>query len=218
MDRPATCFRPLPGLLKRTISLSSSRQANTIHICRMTGTLYSRPFAGCQRLFIQRACLFDLLSVLSLDPCQWFFFSRNIGYLTPKTIYFHYLQKKSGSKYPKNIIFNFEKEDPMIRACTILEVKVEALDSLSRSSITSVKPCLSMLVRLPSVRTYEYENAHKLHAICHSIAQGNIARAISASAPPCVPELPFSNFNVTFFGYVHPGNIFLDNEKNKFSG
>ena len=31
---------------------------------------------------------------------QRFLFSRNIGYLTPKLIYFHYL---SGSKYPKNI-------------------------------------------------------------------------------------------------------------------
>ena len=39
-----------------------------------------------------------------------FFFSRNIGWLTLKNIHFHYLQIFSGSKYPKNILFNFEKK------------------------------------------------------------------------------------------------------------
>ena len=34
---------------------------------------------------------------------QCFFFRLNIGQVTPKNTYFHYLKKKSGSKYPKKI-------------------------------------------------------------------------------------------------------------------
>ena len=53
---------------------------------------------------LQHVEMFNMYSRL-----QCFFFSRNIGYLTLKIIYFHYLLKnKSGSKYPKNILFNFE--------------------------------------------------------------------------------------------------------------
>ena len=39
---------------------------------------------------------------------QCCFFSRNIGWVTPKIIYFHYLKNKSGPKYPKNVLFNCE--------------------------------------------------------------------------------------------------------------
>ena len=38
---------------------------------------------------------------------QWFFFSRNIGYLTPKIMQFHHLQTVfPGSKYFENITGN----------------------------------------------------------------------------------------------------------------
>ena len=41
---------------------------------------------------------------------QCFFFSRNIGQVTPKIIYFHYLIKYfPDQSIPKNILFNFEK-------------------------------------------------------------------------------------------------------------
>ena len=39
---------------------------------------------------------------------QCFLFSRNIGKLTPKKIYLHYLKCFFGSKYPKKYIFKFE--------------------------------------------------------------------------------------------------------------
>ena len=41
---------------------------------------------------------------------QWLFFGRNIGLLTPKIIYFHYLIKYClDQSIQKNILFNFEK-------------------------------------------------------------------------------------------------------------
>ena len=44
------------------------------------------------------------------DGCRCFFYRRNIAQVTPKIIYFYYLIKIfSGSKYPKNVLFNFEK-------------------------------------------------------------------------------------------------------------
>ena len=50
-----------------------------------------------------------------LAVCPCFFFSRIIGYLTPKIIYFHCLKKIfSGSKYPKLVLFNFEKRSTAV--------------------------------------------------------------------------------------------------------
>ena len=40
-----------------------------------------------------------------------FYFSRNIGSVTPKIIYFYYLKNTFiGLKYPKNILLNFENK------------------------------------------------------------------------------------------------------------
>ena len=50
-------------------------------------------------------------AVNSADPSQRCRFSRNVDLVTPKTIYFYY-QKNTflESKYPKIILFNFEKK------------------------------------------------------------------------------------------------------------
>ena len=53
---------------------------------------------------------------MTVGRCGWhvdqrFFFSRNIGYVTPKIVYFHYLKKYfSGWKYPTNVLSHFERE------------------------------------------------------------------------------------------------------------
>ena len=45
--------------------------------------------------------------------CQWFRFSRNIGWVTPKIINFslYMLKHFSGTKYPLNSLFNYENRN-----------------------------------------------------------------------------------------------------------
>ena len=47
---------------------------------------------------------------------QWFFHSRNVGWVTPEIIYFRYLKKRFLDRsIQKNILLNFEKEVLVIK-------------------------------------------------------------------------------------------------------
>ena len=41
---------------------------------------------------------------------QWLGFSRNIGLVTPKLVYFYHSQKRLGWNYPKNMLFDLENK------------------------------------------------------------------------------------------------------------
>ena len=67
---------------------------------------------------------------ITLD--QWLFFGRNIGQLTPRILYFNYLRIFfSGSKYPKNSLFNFEKRCTALDAMLLFAWFIEVLRNCS---------------------------------------------------------------------------------------
>ena len=87
---------------------------------------FAKSFTAC------RATLNPLKILMYLSHRQCFLLSRIIGQLTPKNYCILFIKKKSGSKYPKIILFNFEK------GCTDPNVAFEAPCSCAHCCITSV--------------------------------------------------------------------------------
>ena len=63
---------------------------------------------------------------------QWLLFTRNIGQVTPKIVYFHYpLHKHSRSKYQTNVLFNFETKSTGVQPLNLsFDIKQSALTML----------------------------------------------------------------------------------------
>ena len=54
---------------------------------------------------------------------QCFFFSRNIGQVTPKVIYFYYLEIKFWIKVSKNVLFILKTEALVLSPCDVSEMR-----------------------------------------------------------------------------------------------
>ena len=81
---------------------------------KFTGHTVCRLFLSSTQLELLPQILVQFAALFLKHPgrrfVQCFLFSRIIGQVTPKINYFYYLKKLfSGSKYPTNILFYFEK-------------------------------------------------------------------------------------------------------------
>ena len=148
----------------------------------------------------------------TLVPCDvhCFLFSRIIGYLTPKIIYFYYLKKYFlDQSIPKIFNFILKKEAlvmctatvPQVQWCSCVTLKVWLLQQKELFRQRSSER-LTQLIKFLVIRMFFSANPKCASCIARH------ARVVSGAAKF------ISKLNYYIFGYFDPTNNFFDN-KNK---